>query len=885
MRTKSTILLLAVTAMLSSVFALDIPVLWERKNAAKDFQSAQAGFLQKDGKYYLAVTIKNLPAMAKQKGNIGVYWNFDGDLATGRFPQKQGVDLQINFNMQRIHATLIRWQDNSKRKDINNLCEPVFNGDNLLIPVPSEVVKDIKFTGKSTVGVYFNANGKRSDYIAFDTASSAKPGKVISFTAKAEKSYPAPAPGDVVTKLVWKRNTTREFKVSEAGVFQDDQKYIFAFRINGLQKMMAGKASAGFYWNSDGDLATGRFPKKQGVDVQFNIDLKNRRLNIVRWGNKDHNYLTVYEDDYLIEAVDDVLYIGLRKPVLTRCKVNNSGTFTFQYNVNGPLADRIYCTYDFNAPGKGKILPALKFTRFGALKSNRVKKAYAAPVTRPGAAATVWDCGAERFSPDEKTPAFSTPIPALQLKAARGETTSFFFAVEKSSVFRSLQIVPGTLTGGKNQLAADTQNIQYADYISDDRDNLFTDILMPSFPGKPVKRQFAVWHLSIPRDAAAGVYRGALKIVIDGKADKDIPVEVTVYDFAIPEIPAMRSAFSIKNGHLSPLKFDRLTKRNIYHTMLKRGAAFRFGPRLPGIEPKFKLDKDGKLQIFWDDFDRQAKYLFNELKVNTIQLPPGQLGSHDKFIRWNSILKKNYQNCDDPEFQSVLKQYAREYADHMKQLGFSDKMLFVIWDEPYGLEEPLKGARIVREAAPEIPIGIFTDRADASAKNIDIWLVTLQAVAETIKKAPGKRIWLYNSNGVNNFKLPASDIRSFFYLADKTGIEGFLSSEINVVSKSGCKDGVYFNHYPQHCLFYVSNDGKEVFDSWRLVLLRQGFNDYDYLAIYRKLLAKAGKPVPSWLTDAEPGFDAEGMPDFKVDTMKELDQLRDRIAREIEKLQ
>ena len=95
----------------------------------------------------------------------------------------------------------------------------------------------------------------------------------------------------------------------------------------------------------------------------------------------------------------------------------------------------------------------------------------------------------------------------------------------------------------------------------------------------------------------------------------------------------------------------------------------------------------------------------------------------------------------------------------------------------------------------------------------------------------------------------------------------------------------YFNHYPQHCLFYVSNDGKEVFDSWRLVLLRQGFNDYDYLAIYRKLLAKAGKPVPSWLTDAEPGFDAEGMPDFKVDTMKELDQLRDRIAREIEKLQ
>ena len=157
--------------------------------------------------------------------------------------------------------------------------------------------------------------------------------------------------------------------------------------------------------------------------------------------------------------------------------------------------------------------------------------------------------------------------------------------------------------------------------------------------------------------------------------------------------------------------------------------------------------------------------------------------------------------------------------------------------------------------------------------------------AKVLKEAKGKRVWLYNSNGVNNFKLPASDLRSFFFLADRCGIEGFLSSEINVVSKTGCKNGIYYNHYPQHCLFYVSNDGKEVFDSWRLVLLRQGFNDYDYLALYKKLLKKKGKSVPGWLVEAEPSFDPKGMPDFRIDTMAELDKLKDRIAREIEKLQ
>jgi hypothetical protein len=68
-------------------------------------------------------------------------------------------------------------------------------------------------------------------------------------------------------------------------------------------------------------------------------------------------------------------------------------------------------------------------------------------------------------------------------------------------------------------------------------------------------------------------------------------------------------------------------------------------------------------------------------------------------------------------------------------------------------------------------------------------------------------------------------------------------------------------------------------------LLRQGFNDYDYLALYKKLLKKKGKSVPGWLVEAEPSFDPKGMPDFRIDTMAELDKLKDRIAREIEKLQ
>jgi hypothetical protein len=50
------------------------------------------------------------------------------------------------------------------------------------------------------------------------------------------------------------------------------------------------------------------------------------------------------------------------------------------------------------------------------------------------------------------------------------------------------------------------------------------------------------------------------------------------------------------------------------------------------------------------------------------------------------------------------------------------------------------------------------------------------------------------------------------------------------------------------------------------------------------LLKKKGLEVPKWLTDMEPDFDEQGMPNFKINKMAQLDSLREKIAKEIEKL-
>ncbi len=876
---------LALAALTLCADDVKFPVRWERRSQAKEYQVINGGFARQNGRIFLGVTVKALPEMIGKSGTVSIYVNCDGDRNSGRFPGSQGVDLQINLDPAQNSARFIHWLDNSKRSTVSGAYQLKISGEVLMLELDEKLFQKIPLNDKAVFRFNLSVSGKRSDSVAFSAADGVKAGKMILIEAEKKNASIPAAKGEIFAPVVWQRKNAAQFQVEKAGVYQDGEKLIFAFKIKGLEEMLAGKSSAGLYWNCDGDKASGRFPGSQGADVQFNIDLKGKKLNIVRWMDaKDRRYMTVYEDDYLVENSGDVLYIGLRKPALSQLNIKDDSDFVFQLAHERKRTDKIYCPI---APGAGKtgvITPGLHFTRFGALKSTRIKKSFAHPVVRKNARAAVWDCGAERFAADEQTPPFSAGIPALKASGARGETTSVFFAVEAGTPFSALTVTPENLSGKAAFLPAENQRIQYADYISDDRGTCFTDILFDRFPGKAVKRQFAVWHITIPRNAQAGTYRGCLQLTIDGKADSAIPVELTVYDFELPQFPAMRSAFSIKNGHISPRFPNREIKRHIYDTMVTRGASFRFGPRLPGVEPDFKLDENGKLHIFWENFDRRVKYLTDTLGVNTIQLPPGQLGSHEKFSRWNSILKKNYKNTDDPEFQSVFKQYVKAYAEHIKELGIADKMLFVIWDEPYSLTEPVKGAKLVREAAPEIPVGLFIDRYDPEAKEIDIWLTTLQNVAKTLKNAKGKRVWLYNSNGVNNFRIPAADLRSYFFLADRHNIEGFLSSEINVIAKTGIENGVFFNHYPQHCLFYVSDDGKEVYDSWRLVLLRQGFNDFDYLTIYRQRLKAKNLPVPRWLTEAEPDFDENGMPDFKITTTAELDALREKIAREIEKL-
>ena len=76
----------------------------------------------------------------------------------------------------------------------------------------------------------------------------------------------------------------------------------------------------------------------------------------------------------------------------------------------------------------------------------------------------------------------------------------------------------------------------------------------PLLPAKafqvPANATQGIWlTATADRNAAAGIYRGDVKVQIDGKTET-VPLQVKVYDFALPETFSLRSAFCIMDNWL-----------------------------------------------------------------------------------------------------------------------------------------------------------------------------------------------------------------------------------------------------------------------------------------------------------------------------------------------
>lgn len=871
-----------------------VPLRWERNRTAASCQFEKIGAAEDSGNYVFAFTVAGLPELTAEKGSISVYWNCDGDKMTGRFGKSFGADIQFNIRLSDQSVNAILWEN---EKECSALSLPrenlhlAVNGNTVLMALRAEALRKLRIADRSMLRVNAADSRKRRDSIDLEV-DFRKRGEPVMATfecnspvrdASAAVSAPPPGKG-IPVPVCWRRTeNVRPGQFRAIGFAQDKSKYIFGF---------AGRKQTGgsilIYWNSDGDRMTGRFPGVLGVDIQFNVNPAERTVLATIWkDDKERRQMTLYEDDFLIEETGGVLFFVLRAEALKQVRVAAESSARVNHTVGTERKDSVEFTLGSGSRTELFLPERLNFIRFGSERNIRRKSAVAVPLRGTPPGVSVWSCGSERFQEQEATPEFSAPVTAFSMKAAAGETEHLFFAVETGQPFSRLELTAGPLKSSSGAvIGTEHQKIRYADFVEDDRGECYTDVLLPAFPGRAVKRQFTVFTCRVPRNAKPGVYTGELRLTINGNPAGTVPVQLEVYGFQLPEKPLLSTAFSVKQSHIRARFSDSETARRVYEKMLDQCARLRYGPRLLGVEPRFSLS-GGQLQIDWSGHEKALEDYFQRFSVT--QITPAQLGSHDVFFRWNSLLHKNYKDTGDPEFQSVWTQFVRQFYSRFRQNGYLNKILFIIWDEPYSCwNDIIRAVQVVRRNAPDLPVGIFIDKYEPLLENyIDIWLVPFSGLAgmRTDPKLAEKRVWLYNSGGVRNFRLPAADLRGFYLLAYRYKIEGFLSSEINMIAQSGCENGRFFNRYPQHCWMYVSGDGREVCDSWRQLLLSDGIDDFDYLSIYRNLLRKRGEREPEWLTAVLPVFRKDGSVDFKIRTIAGWNAVRDRIAREIVRMQ
>lgn len=120
----------------------------------------------------------------------------------------------------------------------------------------------------------------------------------------------------------------------------------------------------------------------------------------------------------------------------------------------------------------------------------------------------------------------------VRLSAARGEVEAVGLIPLSGGRTPPVSVEPSPLHGPGGSIPASCIR-WYA--VRDDR-------LVPEKPVRGALDQQIWWEVEVPRDARPGLYRGEI-VTTDGEYRVALPIELTVYDFALPEVPSL--AFSV----------------------------------------------------------------------------------------------------------------------------------------------------------------------------------------------------------------------------------------------------------------------------------------------------------------------------------------------------
>ncbi|HUU27210.1 MAG TPA: DUF4091 domain-containing protein [archaeon] len=363
----------------------------------------------------------------------------------------------------------------------------------------------------------------------------------------------------------------------------------------------------------------------------------------------------------------------------------------------------------------------------------------------------------------------------------------------------------------------------------------------------PVEEMYAepgecmpVWiNLKSKADTEPGTYRGALAVWVNGSRAGSIPLEVQVYDVALPTETTIRTAFATSDDLIAEIHGGKLPKGMLrrYHQFvadhrLNVDNIYRSEP--PDIETVEYFARRGQLNAF------NLKYIGGRIE--------------------------NIDRVNNDAYLESLAGMLDPYVAELRQRGLADKAYLYGFDEIGGeMYAAVKRTfAFLKKRYPEIPT--MTTGRDASfgidsglEEEVDIW-VPLTPVYDLERakatRARGKEVWWYICISpphpyANWFiEYPAIEPRLLWWMTYQQRVPGFLYyltnlrhgqtelMHLNGHNKTNWNPASWRTANGDGCFIYSGPEGP--ISTIRFENIRDGIEDTELLFLLEKRLGDSG---------------------------------------------
>jgi len=539
---------------------------------------------------------------------------------------------------------------------------------------------------------------------------------------------------------------------------------------------------------------------------------------------------------------------------------------------------------------------------------------------------------------------------AIVIKTARNEAEAAQLVVRPTTALKALTIRAGELAGpGGAAIGAANVEVLEVRYVNIERptDKSASPGLWPD-PLPPLKgpidleanKNQPFWvRVKAPRDVPAGTYKGSLKLQ-GQNYNAEVPLSVEVYDFVLPDRMTCTTAFGFSPGNV--FRYQKLTdaeqKRQVIDKYWASFSAHHISPYDPSPLDDLRVTwppingEQVKPVFDWTAWDAAMARGIDYYHFNSFRLSIPGLGGGTFHARREPELL-GYSE-DKPQYKAAFSAYCHEVQEHLREKGWLDEAYVYWFDEPdpKDYEFVMNGFNKLKEAAPDIN-RMLTEQVDPNlVGGPNIWC----PVSNNYKNEPaeerrkyGEKFWWYVCTGPKApyctlfIDHPGTELRVWLWQTWQRKIDGILVWQSNYWTSSaaypdanqpqnpyadpmgwrsgystpdgekkpwGNGDGRFI--YPPEAAADAHPSGPVLdgpVDSIRWEMLRDGIEDYEYLAILKKLLeSKKDKITADQRQECDALLDVpeditRDMTTFTKDPAP-IESRRDRVARAIVQL-